>query len=355
MLANASIAANSLFKSEEYVLLPPKYGESLKLPATYHYYRTDGSKDALVTCTLLDKGIPQNDKTIQVPISVVEARKVKKGETYTQVGKYTYRYCILKIHDGAASYVFKYGQVLQTEWQQNLVFESIDAHAKLQVRIMPGNTIVVAKPKDVLLCTQTCFLCRPLENASASAFNNTEVRRLHRQIDSAVFATIPADFLSAYASSGKSKREIRWLDNIIVFTTMGTTLAVSLKSNIDELRQKRNLPPWKTQSSTHQTCAIKSASNNANSLSPKQAAEIITLQFQRYLDQFKHLMLQLQESAKQAQHRIHLHSSNSAVAEESLATESLAKESIATEFIATESIATESLAKESVAKESISE
>ena len=235
-------------KVQAYVLLPPRYGTQLGIE-TFRYYVTEWySRDAeTVDCTLLEKGEPVAGRRIQIPASVIESRKVRKGETYTQIGEYTYQYCLVRTSSslqGSSAQELRYGQVVKVSWEQNTVWENVNAHSKLHVQLDSDQDVRVVKLADVIRCSLIGFLARPLEHASSSAFDTPDIQQLHEKIEQSIHTGTPVVFKEAFATSGRSTDEIQWETKRSIYSPLGTRESVVLHVAINDARKKASLIAW---------------------------------------------------------------------------------------------------------------
>lgn len=288
----------AIFQIPSYVLLSSEYGKQINIH-TYRYYRVDPytktSDDQLIKCHLLKGGnAAGNDQVIQVPVSVVEEKKVKRGEALTDIGQRMYSYCIIR----TSREVLRYGQVIQTSWEQNLVFEPVNAHSKVQVLTFDQETYLV-KADHAWSCSLVCFLARPFEGIAAASVDKTDVEQLHQQLDQTQMEPSPDAFATAYRSSGRSIDDLKWDKPYSITNIHQRFDQVALITVINAFRHEHDLPPWADVTS------IISPTTTTTLTKPKvtsqHALQAVAIQLGIYIEQIKAYFAELRDKKSAAQ------------------------------------------------------
>lgn len=226
--------------SNVYVLLPATYGTLLGYEG-YRYYRVtqyvEGDDNA--TCTVLEDGLTIPGKCIQVPISVVKENVVKKGETLSKVGELMFQFCALKSDKHVN---IGYGQIVKVSWEQNTVFESIDARAYVYVQTKYK---VLKIPKmDIVVCSELNYALQPFSTRYADTFDRVKIQAVHRVIDDSVVLATPMVFVETLVTLDKNMQHIRWMREYAIFNAWGKPESIVIEETINTRRMDVGLPLW---------------------------------------------------------------------------------------------------------------
>lgn len=243
--------AKALLKNETYCLLPPKYDlkdEQEHTRPRWRYYLAeeyDKSDDAAM-CRVVDQGQALETEPIMVPVSVIESRRVPKNEALVGVGESLYQHGVIKhtADDSTLEQVLQYGQVIKAEWKDNALWERIDHHALLHVRLSVDRVVQV-RPETFTPCSTLCYLARPLELASGQSLDAPELNAVHRTLDESVFAPTSAEFKLAYHEcANKSTETLDVGKSFRYYSHAGVSQTSTILEVINEAREAKELEKW---------------------------------------------------------------------------------------------------------------
>ena len=323
-LNSASLSVDSLLKDKQYrfyipndmssflkpdlrtyVLLPPKYASLVGEKNKHHYFVLNDKLDdnsVACTCTLLSAGTPITSKSIEVPLDVVKAHTVPKGEASCDLA---YRFLHTLVIYKKKSRLF-YGQVTSVHWEQPTVLESLESRSSLSVVSDGGDAVNVKIATELISrVSEIIFLLKPLRNLQVVPTLSV-VQRLHYELERALTRDNEVEsFLQKYYSLANDTNSLLgvWNTNVSVNDHVGIPDDLVLEEIVNAERLAKDLRLWtvkdfddkqveiSTTSSKLEICyydEIKRSLQNNH----QRSTRLLTLE-----EKMQHMALQAQESS----------------------------------------------------------